>query len=361
MDHIATGSTSKGSSSSVTHESIPLKDYGKWLDEGERRSQRKDYPGALEAFGKALLARPNAPKALVEMGWVAYLAQDLDLAERSTRAVQDVTHDSSLRGAALYNLGVILERAGKPSAAVQSFKDSFQTQPSIAAREQLTRLDPAAAEEILAIRAVSLKFPFPTLDCPTDARRCEIPDRPADWRKMRVGISKLDRQPPYKRIGLMRVETVDYFGTHSLAIRTTAGWYTKSLFSEAIYGPSPGSGKIESLKFEEVISGAPSEIVATYTYSHTSGELTPPEERENVSGRAIVICGMGADQVPACTEPIDLESTSQIGERGELTTYRLRVTFAAPDSIELVQVDGNPPDTVLAVLGRRRIIMPQAR
>ncbi|HMA94052.1 MAG TPA: tetratricopeptide repeat protein [Polyangiaceae bacterium] len=358
--HMAPGSPNVGFSSKGTHETIPLKDYGKWIGEGRRRHQSKDYLGAVEAFAKALVARPNASEALVEMGWAAYLAEDLELAERSTRAALGVPNDSSLRGAALYNLGVILERVGKPNAAVQSLKESFQTQPSTAAREHLTRLDPVAADEMLAIRAVLLKFPFPTLDCPTDARRCLAPDRPADWRRMRVGISKLDPRPPYERIGLMSVERID-FGDYSLAIRTAAGWYTKQLFFEAASGSLRGSGKIESIKYQDVISGAPSEIVATYSYWQFTGDLIPGEELEKVSGRAIVICGMGANQVPACTEPIELESTTQKGGGESQTTYRLRVTLAAPDAIELTPVDGNPPDTVFAMLGRRRIIMPQAQ
>ena len=358
--HTTRGSSNVGSSSEGTRETIPLKDYGKWLGEGRRRLQSKDYLGAVEAFGKALIARPRAPEALVEMGWAAYLAQDLELAEHSTRAALEVANGSSLRGTALCNLGLILERAGKASEAIQSFKASFQTQPSTAAREHLTRLDPIATEEILAIRAISLNHPLPSLDCPTDARCCQAPDRAADWRRMRVGVTKLDPRPPYQRIGLFSVERID-FGDYSLAIRTAGGWYTKQLYYEAVSGALLGSGEIESINYQDVISGAPREVVATYRYSHATGDAIAPEDHEEVSGRSIVICGMSADQVPACTDPIDLELTSQKGAGGEQTTYRLRATFSAPDTIELTQVDGNPPDTVLALLGRRRIIMPQAQ
>ena len=107
----ALSASSADASQSPPAESISPKEYGKWFGEGRRQHQRKDYSAAIEAYKKALLARPNAAEALAELGWAAYFARDLTLAESSTRAALKAAleSDKPLRGAALYNLGVVLE------------------------------------------------------------------------------------------------------------------------------------------------------------------------------------------------------------------------------------------------------------
>ena len=71
--------------------------------------KEKKYAEGILAFTAALKLDPNHAAALAELGWAAYLAGDLDAARRHTE--QAIAGDASdrTRGAALYNLGRILE------------------------------------------------------------------------------------------------------------------------------------------------------------------------------------------------------------------------------------------------------------
>jgi len=353
---------SSASTTAQPIESVPAKDYEKWLREANRRHQRKDYSGAVEAFKKALLARPDSAEALSELGWSAYFAHDLTLAERSTRAALKASPagDNKLRGAAYYNLGVVLEELGRKSEATEAFASSFAARPSTAARQRLSKLDTSAAEAALAIRAAKLDGPLPTLSsiCEGDITTCFIPGSEKYSDPSLTGPNALGSRGPYKSAHVVGNRSGPY-GMHSLAIETASGWYVKGLFQSnmAVSGAWTGGGEIESLEYRDAIAGAPTEILLTYKYSGATGGSIDPSQYEESSNRSLIICGLSGEGAPACSEAITLELTEKKVE-SETAAYGLNFSFSPPNWLVVTHAEGTLPDSVRAQLGKRRIILP---
>ncbi len=78
-------------------------DFPAWLARGRKFLQAKQYGPAVVALARAVALRPGDPAALPELGWAAFLANDLAQAETVTaQALQATAVDSELRAAALY-------------------------------------------------------------------------------------------------------------------------------------------------------------------------------------------------------------------------------------------------------------------
>lgn len=341
---------------------VPAEDYGKWLKEANRRHHLKDYTGAIEAFKKALLARPESAEAMAQLGWAAYLAHDLMLSESWTRAAlkASVNGDKSLRGAAFYNLGVVLQESGNKPGAVEAYASSFAERPSTAARKRLTQLDAIAAEVALAIHATVLADPTPTLAsfCEGDVTSCFIPGSLKFSDQSLAGPNALGPRGPYKGVAVVGSRSGPY-GTHSLAIRTSSGWYRRELFSSnmGVSGAWTGGGEVESLEYRDVIAGEPTEILLTCTYAGATGGAIEPSESSTTSHRSLIVCGLSSQGVPACTKPITLELTETKVEV-ETTSYSLNVGFSGPHWLVLTHAEGTLPDSVRAQLGKRRLVLP---
>ncbi|MBN1612745.1 MAG: hypothetical protein JW940_39345 [Polyangiaceae bacterium] len=340
---------------------IPGKDYDRWLAQGRRQHQHKDYAGAVASFRKAYSARPGDAGALAELGYAAYFAKDLDLAETATRAALGHAgiYQNELRGAALYNLGLILEASGRKTEAILSYSESFLQRPSTAAKTRLTALDPVASESVLAFRGHSLHGPIPTLFelCrDPEVTLCSIPDAPEGFEPLLAGPSSLPPQPPYRDIRVVGTRSGP-FGSHALAIRTSAGWYTHGLFGTnmAVTGASSSGAEIKSLRYENVVGGKPSEIVLSYEFSSASGGASPDRGNSSSTEFAMLICGLDRRAAPVCLDPLVLESRRYVGEE-EVSTYRLSAHFVAPGWVEIAHEEGKLPDSWRAQLGRHRMV-----
>jgi len=341
---------------------IAPKEYDRWIAQGRRLHQRKDYLGAAEAFQKAHSARPTDADALAELGWSAYFANDFVLAESATRAALETAgiYDKSLRGAALYNLGRILEATHRKAEATQAYSDSFALRPSTAARARLTALDSMAAEAALALRGERLTGPSASLMslCKGDQQdtHCEIPNN-GDDAAQTGGPQSLTARPPYRDVKIASAMVGPYVN-HMLAIRTAAGWYVYGMFStnRAVTGMSTSRAEIESLGYRDVVAGPPSEIVVTYVLWSASGGSSPDRGESSTEERAMFICGLDMHQVPACTSPITLEYSAQTGDEVH-DAYTLGASFVPPDSMELTLDEGKASDSVRALLGKHRIVL----
>jgi tetratricopeptide (TPR) repeat protein len=116
------------------------------LAAGRTAVKEKKYAEGILAFTAALKLDPNHAAALAELGWAAYLAGDLDAARRHTE--QAIAGDASdrTRGAALYNLGRILEDRNDKDGAAAAYQRSLGLRPNEVVQKRLTDLTTAGAD-----------------------------------------------------------------------------------------------------------------------------------------------------------------------------------------------------------------------
>ena len=105
------------------------------------------------------------PRKLAEAGFTAFQHKDLVTAEKLTRdAIAKAPNDEDVRGAALYNLGQILEAKQDKPGATQAYKDSLAIRKNGIVRDALRALDPAAADASDTYAPKAMQGPFDTMD-----------------------------------------------------------------------------------------------------------------------------------------------------------------------------------------------------
>ena len=116
------------------------------LAAGRKAVKAKDYASGISALEAALKVDPNHAAALAELGWAEYLAGNLERAQRHTeRAIASGGADRT-RGAALYNLGRILEDRGEKDAAATAYQRSLALRPHAVVQTRLASLTADGAE-----------------------------------------------------------------------------------------------------------------------------------------------------------------------------------------------------------------------
>jgi tetratricopeptide (TPR) repeat protein len=116
----ASGANAAGSDSQAGAATAPAKGAAadkaaaaKHLKAGRALAKKKEWKAAVAELQQATAAAPDEPAAWSELGWTAFQADDLDLAESANRkAVELATADKhkGLKAASPYNLGRIAEK-----------------------------------------------------------------------------------------------------------------------------------------------------------------------------------------------------------------------------------------------------------
>jgi len=113
---------------------------------GRTAVKEKRYAEGIAAFTAALKIDPNHAAALAELGWAAYLAGDLEAARRHTELAIAGDASDRTRGAALYNLGRILEDQSDKDGAAAAYQRSLGLRPNAVVQQRLTALTAAGAD-----------------------------------------------------------------------------------------------------------------------------------------------------------------------------------------------------------------------
>lgn len=116
------------------------------LAAGRKAVKDKQYAEGIVAFTAALKIDPNHAATLAELGWAAYLAGDLDKAQRHTEMAIAGDASDRTRGAALYNLGRILEDRSDKDGAAAAYQRSLGLRPNEVVQTRLTGLTTAGAD-----------------------------------------------------------------------------------------------------------------------------------------------------------------------------------------------------------------------
>jgi tetratricopeptide (TPR) repeat protein len=118
------------------------------LAAGRQAVKDKKYAEGIAALEAALKIDPNHAATLAELGWAAYLAGDLDKARRNTELAIAGDASDRTRGAALYNLGRILEDRGDKDGAAAAYQRSLALRPNDVVQQRLGGLTAAGATTV---------------------------------------------------------------------------------------------------------------------------------------------------------------------------------------------------------------------
>ena len=135
-----------------TTEPAPGADYDKHMAEGDKLESAKKWGEAQKEFEAALAAKPKDARALGEVGFTAYFAGDTARAkEASEQAVEAAGDDAKLRGSALFNLGLAVEKTA-PNAAASLYAASNKARPNAKVQARLAQL---LRDEPVKVRAAT--------------------------------------------------------------------------------------------------------------------------------------------------------------------------------------------------------------
>ena len=293
------------------------KAYAAALRQGRSLAGRGKHAAAVKQFEAALIARPDDARALSELGWVLFGADQLERAEKVCREAARAAaaaHDDRLQAASLYNLGRVLEKRGDRPAAVAAYRDSLALRPSPIVRDRLRSLDPNAAAGADDLAPVPMQGPFARLDgwCaqqpkPDDAEApgCMLADD--EGRIVEEGPLRLTAPvAPWldaRVFGWSDGSVVDCY----LGARSKSGWYVVAL------------GYCDDMEFrdariasftaaDDLTSAAGAELELTMEFQTNIKDSWEEEDGERYralvterSDRVLMVCGVGASGVPSCT------------------------------------------------------------
>lgn len=310
----------------VAEPSAPAPSYDAAMAEGRDAFAQRRYAAAVTAFERALVATPDDPRALSELGWAALHAEDLALAERVLLRATSLDAEPRVAAASLYNLGRVREAQGRTSDAAALYERSLALRDARTVRARLGQLTLAPAKAELDIEPLVGPFAELAQWCdehvhaatPTATPRCDT-DLPP-----RRGL--VVEQPALEgTLGILEarfVATTDdgALVQHHLAVRTDAGWFVRvDLGSHGDAGPGSGRAELSHLGVEPVdlvAAGGPELMVRVdEAWRETTRGAAGVLHEDRRSDR--IFCGVGPSGRPACTSPIPLVGAlRELAERG---------------------------------------------
>jgi Tfp pilus assembly protein PilF len=364
--------------------------YVKTLEEARALHRKKDFKGAVKAFQKALELMPDDARALSELGWSAFNAKDLGLAEASLKKALARTTDPELRGSTLYNLGRVHEEEGDKPRAIADYQASLRARANAVVLARLATLDPGTAQSFAILTPAKALGPFADLPTAcaalTQAIRATDPatnvscDPDATAGSFFEGaVEAADVGTPWlsARIITTCADTVTTCSTGEvhLAMQTKIDgkWWVaphvESAYNPGAFGIYEGIAgeKIEVL--DRIVGGAP-EVVLQLRHERTDSDLGW-NEVESYTTESMLLCGIGPSNEPSCTRPIPL---AHHGRRSVLAPendeagakhptlfddrWDLRVSFLDGGPVELAKGTGKIPDDLEAILGMHTVTWP---
>lgn len=357
--------------------------YRKALQDGRSMAERGDLAGAMARLQDALRAAPDDPAALSELGLVALRQKDYRTAEDATRrAVAGLAGEGSverarLRGATLYNLGLILEAQGNRAAAVEAYVASLAARQNRAVRARLAVLDAKAAAGADPLAPVAMRGPFPSFE--EFCARVEKPDclgpEPETAKfechgKPAASVAK--GEAPYRAVRVYAStcksgESLPVL-SHHVAVQTQAGWWftTVPAFSPINPNRFEEQRAFPEVVIKDLIPGGAKEVLVRVTASGTSSNALHLHVAD-WDVETWLLVGVGPSGQPSAAS-IPIAQTLQDSNRTvdddrysvRKASTRLVVRFA-PEGLEISgQIVGDVDGIAdrAALLGRHRLMFP---
>lgn len=339
---------------------------------------------AVAALEQAVKAHPDDLAAQGELGFEAYKAKDYAKAEAVTRALlakvpapkPDADTDTGpidrTRGAALYNLGLILEATSRPRDAAAAYADSLDARQSRAARTRLQKLDPALAAKHDPLAPDPLTGPFASLAATCEAERKDAEAKPDEvWDEgqscaspPRIAVAGAPR-PPFDEVIAYRTpqRTVLHF-----AVRMGKQWYGYSFGSSHDLESATdhcGLTTFKAVRLGPVKREVPA-LQVEYTALNDGCERRQGADHYESWGwneRGVVVIGLGPSGKPSGMPPLlthEVEWNSDDGGKKHTSRAGLSLTWApaALDVAGKVPQTGVEPFDAESLLGHHVIAFP---
>ena len=117
-----------------------MTEYRKHLTEGRLLASKSKFPEAMKELEKALEAVPGDAPAMLDLGWVAFKAGELDKAKKKTEEALGRTTSPQLKGMAHYNLGRVAEEKKQFKDAVEHYQLSIELRPNEIVEKRLAEV-----------------------------------------------------------------------------------------------------------------------------------------------------------------------------------------------------------------------------
>jgi tetratricopeptide (TPR) repeat protein len=306
------------------------------LEKGRAFENKGKHAEAISAYEEYLKAAPDDAVANAELGFAALQAKDLVKAEAATRKAiarapkPTYPHDPAAKplGAALYNLGLILEAQGKPKDAAQAYKDSLAARSSKVVREKLQKLDAGVAATADALAPAKLAGPFKDLQAlcvawlqankePPDTTwgeggSCSKPDP--------IKISGVKLGKPFEELRAFQLESRENL---EIAVRLADGWYHFEYVGAPDRSSAHCGGTAYTVKQLPLASTAP-QLQLAYT-SRNNGCDHGGNGHSRSWGwdeKGIIAIGIGASGTPSAPRvlPSSVTEWQQYDDEAKLTT-----------------------------------------
>ncbi len=316
---------------------------------------------AVAALEQAVKAHPDDLAAQAELGFEAYKAKDYARAEAVTRAViakvpapevPDMDLACRTRGAALYNLGLILEATNRPRDAAAAYSDSLASRQSRLVREKLQKLDPALAAKRDPLAPDPLAGPFASVaaSCEDEYKDAKA-DAGAGWsdgescaRPPRIAIARKP-VPPFDEVVAYQIPPRVAL---QLAVRIGNQWYRYTLDNSHDLGDDDehcGPTRYQGLRLGAVKREVPA-LQVEYTAVNDGCERRKGgghSESWGWSERGLVVIGIGPSGKPSGMPALMTHAVEWFSEdEGKKTVSHAGLTLTWPPGV--LDVGGKAPD-----------------
>lgn len=342
-----------------------LKQYKAALAQGRKLQGKKQYADAIKQFEAGLAIAADDPTLLAELGWTAYLAKDLAKAEAMTK--QSLAHqgEPSVRGAALYNLGLIrLDRGDKPGA-IASFSESLRARPNGVVRAALAKLDAKAAQRFDPFALTRLAGPFASLDayCATTSETAKdsFTGDPLECRCNAAEAKDVKVSAPYLAVGLVahtcKEDNVIGFQDNLLAVKLAGGWYLRELPRTDFVARCDIDERIQSVAVADVAKPAGAEAQIVATESGVCHNWVENQWWENAA--LVVVAGpLATNAIPIKSQQSFSDSDQDDSHATTPVDYELAVTWADGSATLGGKTKGLDKNEASNLLGKHAIVAP---
>jgi tetratricopeptide (TPR) repeat protein len=306
----ATPDASSRKTLSAEHAKQLRKTFRTKLDEGRAKTKAGQYRDGIALYDEALAIEPSNPAALAELGWAAFQAEQLELAQGATTRALLYSRKSEQQGMILYNLGRIAEARGDDAAALAHYRDSLARRDNetvkkhldaLLAKAELAPARPGLAR--IAERAASLDAAC------SDLVRDRCDDVFTFDGQCACSVAQGDEASGYALVQLGEAgaaENAVWFP----ALRTSAGW---TVFEAVAWLYNPGAfgifeeGKWAEPETRDLLPGGDPEWVLRFEKSRSDSDMGLNEfETEDLA--LTLVCAREGEQA-WCTEPLLLASS----------------------------------------------------
>ena len=344
------------------------KKYTELLRKGRELQGKHKWQDAITAFKACVDLVPEDATALGELGWTAYLAKDLKLAETATRQSLAGEASPNIRGASLYNLGLIEEASGKKPDAIAAYTESLKVRPNGIVRAALAKLSPEAANAFDPFKPVALAGPFPSLDA-----YCKTTPEVTSEQEFTCWCKADDTHQVKRALAapFEKVETVSHFcggpteaglNDYALAIKVAAGWYVETVATVRQNRWCTNEMKLSGVAVKDVAASPGPELLLHFAIS---GSCEGGNGGEEWTEDGLVVAG-GTKAVSAT--PLIVAKRHEISsdvpysttEHGKTTTdIALDFTWSADGTVIVKgKTTGLDKGEAANVLGKHTLVFP---